>query len=197
MSSWLVALGASGTSGGIGVVGVLAGSWLTAHRDDRRWVRELERERDQWHREDERRWAERRRAVYAQYLIAVQPWIRHARYWGGPHFDPETTIETLRANQEPFDWQPVSDAISESIADIELIGSETVRAAARQLHAQLIAFEAICMTDSLQRIGVMAKNCEKPFDRLKWAFRDDLGVRGPEPPGSKPPSRQHSEADSS
>ena len=54
-------------------------------------------------------------------------------------------------------------------SDLMLIGSEEVRKAAQSLHAQLIAFEAICITGELDAISTTAEHCELPFDRLAWA----------------------------
>jgi hypothetical protein len=53
--------------------------------------------------------------------------------------------------------------------------------AAQWLHAQLVAFEAICITGELAAISTTAEHCELPFDRLAWAFRADLGIRSSEP----------------
>lgn len=183
MSTWLVTLTTSGVSGSIGVIGVLIGSWLTARRDDRRQVREMQHERDSWSREDERRWAEQRRSLYAQYLDAVHPWMFHVRHWAGPYWEPEaTTKETLQKEEGDFEWMPISGGMSALESELTLIGSEDVRKAAQSLHAQLLAFEATLIGLELDVIGRVAKNCEGPYDRLTWAFRADLGVESNEPP---------------
>lgn len=185
--SGLVTLTTSLVSGSIGVVGVLTGSWLTARRDDRRQAREIEREQDGWDREDERRWVERRRALYAQYLEAVRPWMQHVRHWTGPYWEPETTTkESLRNEEVTSRWSAASDDMSALESELALIGSENVREAAGWLHAQLFAFEATLVASGLNEISIMGKNCELPHDRLVWAFRADLGVPSPEPP-VKPP----------
>jgi hypothetical protein len=164
-------------SGIVGVLGVLAGSWFTAQRDDRRWKRELEHEQDRWQREDERRWAEERRALYAQYLAAVLPWMVRARYWKSPYFDPDTTIEVLRKQEKPFDWQATCDSTDELEHDIELIGSDRAVSAARSLTAQLLGFEACHIKPyTMKQLDVMAAECEARFDRLKSVLRDDLGI---------------------
>lgn len=190
-ATWLPTLITSALSGSIGVVGVLTGSWLTARREDARQGRENEREQDRWHREDERRWAAQRRAVYAHYLDAVRPWMRHVRRWTGPYWEPDTTTKEGLQNEEgTFDWNVVSDDIHALESELTLIGSENVREAARWLHAQLFAFEATLIASGLEEISVMGKNCELPYNRLVWAFRTDLGVSTPEP-SVKPPSKDH------
>jgi len=188
-ASWVPTLTTSVVSGGIGVIGVLTGSWLTARRDDRRQVREIEREQDRWNREDERRWVEKRRGLYAQYLEAVRSWMVHVRHWKGPYWEPETTTKESLQNEEcPFDWNAISDELSSLDAELVLIGSENVKEASGWLHAQLFAFEATRLADNLDVISRAGEYCEHAYDWLVWAFRTDLGVLSPEPP-NKPPGR--------
>lgn len=186
-ASWLPTLTTSIVSGSIGVTGVLAGSWLTARRDDRRQAREIEREHNGWNREDERRWVEQRRAIYVQYLEAVRPWMHHARHWTGPFLEPKAiTKEGLQNDEGVFDFTTVSRSISALESELTLIASEDVRKSARQLHAQLIAFEATLISGELRAIDVMGRNCEHPYDRLVWSFRMDLGVPAVEPSWKHP-----------
>jgi hypothetical protein len=184
--SWLATVITASLSGSIGVVGVLTGSWLTARRDDRRYTREIEREQDRWNREDERRWVEQRRAIYVQYLNAVDPWMRHARHWAGPYWELDATKESLQKEEGVFEWMTASENILALESELILVGSESVRDAARSLHAQLIALEATLIASELKSISVMADNCELPYDRIVWAFRTDLGVSTPEPPVKRP-----------
>jgi hypothetical protein len=189
-AQWLGTLAASAISGSIGVVGVLTGSWLTARRDDTRQTREIEREHDRWDREDERRWVERRRRVYAQYLEAVKPWLHHVRHWTGPYWDPDTTTkESLQNEEGVFDCKPISNNLSALESELTLIGSRNVVRGARWLHGQLIAFEAIQIARGLSEITTMGKHCENAHDWLVWAFRTDLGVSTPEPAVKPPPSK--------
>lgn len=177
-------------SGGVGVVGVLTGSWLTAHRDDRRQVREIQQEQGRWDREDERRWVERRRALYAQYLEAVRPWMHHVRHWTGPYWDSGTTKSSLRREEGAFDVSGTSDEVYAFESEISLIGSEAVRKAAEWLHAQLFAFEATVIASGLDEITSIGRYCEQAHIYALWAFRIDLGIPSPEP-ANKPPTPEN------
>lgn len=183
-SAWAISLSTAVASGAIGVLGVLAGSWLTARHDDRRWERELNQEHDRWRREDDRRWADERRKVYAQYLAAIDPWIQRTRHWKPPYFDADVTSDQLREQEPDFDVHAVIGETDGPSADIQLIGSEETTEAARSLVAQLLAFEA-CHIAGYTRdvLGGMAQECEKRFNKLQAAFRTDLGIPDETPLG--------------
>jgi hypothetical protein len=63
----------------IGALGVLAGALLQSWRDDRRWKRETERERDRWQREDRVRWYEKRFAAYDDFSAKTEAIVRVLR----------------------------------------------------------------------------------------------------------------------
>lgn len=54
--------------GVIGVAGVLAGQFIGAWREDKRWTREWEREKARWQREDNDHWKEVRLDYYIKYI---------------------------------------------------------------------------------------------------------------------------------
>ncbi|MET8908404.1 hypothetical protein [Micromonospora sp. NPDC004551] len=58
----------------IGVVGVLLGGLLQAWRDDRRWNRERENERERWRREEKARWFDKKTETFNHFLTAMDDW---------------------------------------------------------------------------------------------------------------------------
>lgn len=135
---------------------------------------------------DEMHWADERRAVYAAYLDAVWPWMAHIRHWESRPFDEDATVESHRAEEGQFDWKTVSDAMTEPLAEIGLIGSKEAESAVRSLGAQLIAFEATLIppiSATLEGLQRMAAECEKRYQRVRRAFRKDLGLSSAEPVG--------------
>jgi hypothetical protein len=99
------------------------------------------------------------------------------RYWETPYFDPESTTESLRAAEEAFDSGPINNAMTEADEDIKLIGSQAASDAADSLHAQLFAFEATHIVHGTkEQLDMMAKECERRYDRLRSTLREDLGI---------------------
>jgi|ERR1700722_14612845 len=177
IDSWVTPLSTAVASGLIGVLGVLAGSWLTARHDDRRWKRELAHEQDLWRRDDDRRWVDARKVAYASYLAAIDPWIRRVRHWKEPHLDPEITADTLREKEAAFDVHATMEKIKDPEAEMRIIGNEKASEAGRSLVAQLIAFEATHITRGTRKqLAGMAEECEKRLDKLRAAMREDLGI---------------------
>ena len=50
----------------------LGGAWLQSRRDDKRWTRERQRERERWVREDRSRWHNERLVAYSDFLAKVE-----------------------------------------------------------------------------------------------------------------------------
>lgn len=134
--------------------------------------------------DNEMRWAEERRSVYSAFLDAVWPWIGHIRHWIGPYWDDNATVESLRAEEGPFNYQDVFAAMKGPQAEIGLIGSREAEAAVKSLVAQLIAFEATVIgKTTLEGLQRMAAECDKRYERVRWVFRKDLGISSAEPAG--------------
>jgi hypothetical protein len=99
--------------------GLLA-QWQASRREDRRWDREREARREDWHREDSHRWLQDRRQVYARFIIALDAWTseigraRSAVAVGNvEHYNEKTPEGKLDDLQQ---------ATEEMLAEVELMG---------------------------------------------------------------------------
>lgn len=116
----------------LGIAGLLAGSWLGARREERRWQRERERDDVRWRRERElglqRRWRDERFAAYAQFIDVMNQWEQAITEVAFAQEDDEPVDPSLIERMEQLDEQarPV-------LARITLVGSPGVQAQCQEL----------------------------------------------------------------
>ena len=126
-----VALAASA----IAVIGTLLGAWGQSRRDERRWKRDRELEAIRWTREDRQRWADRRFAVYSDFLNATRSWIEA--------FDDYQDLVTA-------DWRlyampectEVANAADQALSGLELLSSPATRQAAEATRTAILKITA-------------------------------------------------------
>ncbi|WP_170223246.1 hypothetical protein [Nonomuraea turkmeniaca] len=126
----------------LGIIGVIAGQFVSAWREDRRWRRELAREDLRWEREQQREcqsreseaavhWRNERLRLYSGFVAVVRDWVRllrQASYDYEPKKDisPETLSRLRELETEAMKlWSEIgligSEAVDEACADFVLI----------------------------------------------------------------------------
>jgi type II secretory pathway pseudopilin PulG len=178
-------LAAAGSSGNdtalfvaaLGIFGTLAATvltqWLTGKREERRWIREDERDarhqQEKLAREDVERWHRDRLENYSALVLAVDGWSRIARH--GPPKTPDTAERLLEFRSQ----------VGQAIYLTQLLtSSEEVMAKSTSVWMNVVILDPLRereSTDSTRekwRAVDMAVNLL--FGEMKQAMRVELGI---------------------
>ena len=119
----------------IAVIGTLAGAWGQSRRDERRWERDRQLEATRWTREDRQRWADRRFAVYSDFLNLTRTWI--------DAFDDyrDRIAEDWLLFAIP-ECAEVASATDEALSGLELLSSPATRQAAEATRTAIFKITA-------------------------------------------------------
>jgi hypothetical protein len=119
----------------IAVIGTLLGAWGQFRRDERRWERDRQLEAVRWTREDRQRWADRRFAVYSDFLNATRSWIEAF----ADYRDLITEDWLLYAMP---DYIKVASAVDDALSGLELLSSPETRQAAEATRTAILKITA-------------------------------------------------------
>jgi hypothetical protein len=153
---WVVLLGAI-----VSGLAVIVGAAIQARRDDHRWQRERDRERERWDREDRFRWSEKKHDCYSNFIAAFEEW-RGWRLYGWNRPDDEEDTATLL-------WKQFDKAYS----DLVLLASGKVFSAASAVR---IAF---LDADMYFKLCVTIPEADVPAAERLARIRDLLSTASP------------------
>jgi hypothetical protein len=119
----------------VAVTGTLLGAWGQSRRDERRWERDRQLEAVRWTREDRQRWADRRFAVYSDFLNATRSLIEAF----DEYQDRITEDWLLYAMPECTE---VASAADEALSGLELLSSPATRQAAEAARTAILKIAA-------------------------------------------------------
>ncbi|MGY6652823.1 hypothetical protein ACXIZN_11695 [Amycolatopsis sp. TRM77291] len=169
---------------GIALIGPLGAAWITTKRDDKRWSRELARERERWQREDDKRrqdlshesrmnWRDRRVEAYSELHDALMLWL-------------EGAVKAVDATDAEFaDEIDMMDeraaSVRRLVSRIRVVGSrETEDAADRLLKLVYKHYSRIKRKQTVEEISEVAQEIYTGRQALEICFRMDLGLAGVE-----------------
>lgn len=169
---------------GIALIGPLGAAWITTKRDDKRWSRELARERERWQREDDKRrqdlshesrmnWRDRRVEAYSDLHDAIMVWL-------------EGALQVMDATDAEFSKE--IDSMDERAAKLRKLvsrirvvgGRETEDAADRLLSLVYKHYSRIKRKLTVEEISEVAQEIYTGRKALEACFRVDLGLAGVE-----------------
>ncbi|MFC9486756.1 hypothetical protein ACFTZM_11840 [Streptomyces hydrogenans] len=171
MSAWWMTLIQYGSSGALGATGVVVGQRVLARREDRRWLRDNEREEQRWEREDRHRWVNERQRVFAEYVGLVSTWRSYARHL---RYSP-TQMEVSEAP----DTRAFTHDSERLIAEMQLLGCTKAAVAARAVWMWFGA-SSVCLPErerSEENKDEFTRGLDAAYEDLLQAMRDDLGLR--------------------
>jgi Ni/Co efflux regulator RcnB len=119
----------------IAVIGTLAGAWGQSRRDERRWERDRQLEAVRWTREDRQRWADRRFAVYSDFLNLTRSWIEVFDDYQDRIAEDWLLLAMPECTQ-------VANAADEALSGLELLSSPATRQAAEATRAAILKIAA-------------------------------------------------------
>ncbi len=167
----------------IGLVGVLGAQLFAARREDQRWQREVHREDLRWQRERERE--EERRdhdlalALHSQQISCYGAFAGAVNAW---HAELLRAADIIRSAAQASDHlhtrlRELREIAEESLATMEIVGSESVRQAGRAAVDALSELESVVIGTNRPTADDFALRIDRVFQecqRFRQQIRQDL-----------------------
>jgi hypothetical protein len=116
------------------VLGAFGGAYLQSRRDDKRWIRERDRERERWIREDSQKWLDLKVQTISKFAIVMDNWRNYLLH-------PEFCIER---KEQPYHFATVAH---QEVLPLKWLANEATWAtASRYLRACTILSALMQMT---------------------------------------------------
>lgn len=173
----------------LGSLLTLAIKWLLdLHTERQRWKREDRLQVERSRREDRIRFHSDRRAAYAKFLA-----VSYGLYTSAKNHAWKLAKGDENAPPLPYFYDPpvdLSPEYKEVYEVVQLLGTPSVRAAARQHHQNVLrVIGAIYDDDWANQYNDLGREMEASCSVLRSAAREELGIEGFDDEPPTPPTR--------
>ena len=152
------------------LAGVALTQWWSGRREDARWKREREREREIWAREDTNRTFEQRRLVYIDFYVQLQN-------WAGTLYEVSAGLRPRFDGPELADIEDWHKELYNKLEALQLYADPQVSGCAEKAYEALVTWGNRTSHERLdEEFRQHQAEYNVTLDELRLAIRRGLGV---------------------